>query len=148
MDTAPKSNAGAAGAFSSSVTLSTSTSELKLLRVLQTLQALCGDTTDESSSKKNESSVIVTEELVHLFRHMQFDDLWDELSSCLKIVQVLEGVSSGEAQSGLTNDEGSKKRAEPRNFVARQAPRFPSIEASYGQRQCDVQESAKEVNLP
>jgi hypothetical protein len=140
MDTAPaKSSAGAAGAFSSSVTLSTSTSELKLLRVLQTLQALCGDTTDESSSKKNESSVIVTEELVNLFRHMQFDDLWDELSSCLKIVQVLEGVTSVEAQSedADTNDEGSSdengaRAKKLRNSSAGLLTRFlPSIEAFF-----------------
>jgi E3 ubiquitin-protein ligase HUWE1 len=139
MDPAPaKSSVGAAAAFSSSVTLSTSTSELKLLRVLQTLQALCGDSADESVSKKSESSMIVTEELVHLFRQMQFDDLWDELSSCLKIVQVLEGVTSVEADSeeADTNDEGSSdengRAKKLRNSSAGLLTRFlPSVEAFF-----------------
>jgi hypothetical protein len=76
-NTEGKTKAESSRSASSAVTLSTSTSELKLLRVLQTLQALCGETSDEQSSKKNEVGVIVTEELVHLLRAMKLDDLWD-----------------------------------------------------------------------
>jgi len=82
----------AAGKLSSTVTFSTSTSELKLLRVLQTLQAMCSDSGDEGSSKKE--GIYVTEELIDLLRQLEFGALWDELSSCLSVVQVLEGVSS------------------------------------------------------
>jgi E3 ubiquitin-protein ligase HUWE1 len=140
MDTSPsKSGTEAAGAFSSSVTLSTSTSELKLLRVLQTLQALCSDSSDESGNKKHDNSMLVTEELVHLFRQMRFDDLWDELSSCLKIVQVLEGVSSSEddsAEDTDTNEDGSDEQGtrakKLRNSSAGLLTRFlPSVEAFF-----------------
>ena len=136
-------SASAVQGVSSSVTLSTSTSELKLLRVLQTLQALCNDGTDEHGSKKSESSVIVTEELVHLLRQMDFDELWDELSSCLKVVQVLEGVKSFEeeeqkaSEDSQNNDEdgdddsaGNTKKL--RNSAAGLLTRFlPSIEAFF-----------------
>ena len=83
-------NGNSTSSASNSVAVSTSTSELKLLRVLQTLQALCIDPPDDASSKKNEG-VFVTEELVQLLRAMNLDDLWAELTNCLKIVQVLEG---------------------------------------------------------
>jgi len=138
-----KASQGLSGAISSSVTLSTSTSELKLLRVLQTLQALCNDGTDEHGNKKSESSVIVTEELVHLLRQMQFDELWDELSSCLKVVQVLEGVKSYEEEEQKASedsqnddedgdDENTDKTKKLRNSAAGLLTRFlPSIEAFF-----------------
>ena len=130
---------------SSAVTLSTSTSELKLLRVLQTLQALCVDNSEEQSGKKNESA-IVTEELVQLLHAMKLGNLWDELSDCLEVVQVLEGVStfkdeedqkSGENES---NDDASGDEAgdaggpgkKLKNSSAGLLTRFlPSIEAFF-----------------
>ena len=130
---------------SSTVTLSTSTSELKLLRVLQTLQALCVDNSEEQPGKKNESA-IVTEELVQLLHAMKLGNLWDELSDCLKVVQVLEGVStfkdeedqkSGENES---NDDASGDEAgdssgpgkKLKNSSAGLLTRFlPSIEAFF-----------------
>jgi len=142
-DDSPKQ--GASRSASSSVTLSTSTSELKLLRVLQTLQALCGDSHDEQAGKKSEG-VVVTEELVHLLRAMKLDDLWDELSDCLKVVQVLEGVSSfqddeaqktSEGEGNEGNDEGSGDEAAApnkklKNSAAGLLTRFlPSIEAFF-----------------
>lgn len=134
---------GLVGSISSSVTISTSTSEMKLLRVLQTLQALCNDSGDDQAARKNENSVIVTDELVHLLRQMKFDELWDELSSCLKVVQVLEGVKTFEEEEQRvsedmeTNDEGSgdgttEKTRKLRNSAAGLLTRFlPSIEAFF-----------------
>ena len=75
------------GSAATSVALSTSTSELKLLRVLQALHSLCTDPGEETSGKKHDTSILVTEELLHLLRQMEFDDLWKELSACLKVVQ-------------------------------------------------------------
>lgn len=133
---------GLASSISSSVTLSTSTSEMKLLRVLQTLQALCNDSGDDTT-KKSDGGAVVSEELAHLLRQMQFDDLWDELSLCLKVVQVLEGVKTFEeeeqkASENLeTNDEGSAdenggKTKKLRNSAAGLLTRFlPSIEAFF-----------------
>lgn len=127
--------------LSSSITLSTSSSELKLLRVLQTLQALCLENWQDSSSKKVEGSVIVTEELVHLLRQLDFSELWDELTSCLTIVQVLEGVkvlestdADEENANGDEDAEGgednSKKKL--RNSAAGLLTRFlPAIEAFF-----------------
>jgi E3 ubiquitin-protein ligase HUWE1 len=138
-----ESKAGASANASSSITLSTSTSELKLLRVLQTLQALCNDSGDDNGSKKNEGSVLVTEELVHLLRQMEFDGLWDELSSCLTAVQVLEGVKTfeddGENVNGdmESNDDGSReengtKAKKLRSSAAGLLTRFlPSVEAFF-----------------
>lgn len=128
-----------AGSAASSVALSTSTSELKLLRVLQALHSLCSDPGDEGSHKKHDSTIIVTEELLHLLRQMRFDDLWTELSTCLKVVHILEGVTpadekeDGDADevddAGSTDDpeRGGKKL---RNSSAGLLSRFlPAIEA-------------------
>jgi E3 ubiquitin-protein ligase HUWE1 len=125
---------------SSSVAVSTSTSELKLLRVLQTLQSLCAEFPDEAA-KRNDGPVIVNDEMVRLLDAMELDGLWMELSSCLKVVQVLEGVSiekDAETKSGENNDgdvedhnentEGKKLQ----NSVAGLLTRFlPSIEAFF-----------------
>jgi E3 ubiquitin-protein ligase HUWE1 len=129
------------GGASSSVAVSTSTSELKLLRVLQTLQALCADTSEESGGKKNEGSVIVTEELVHLLRAMNLDDLWKELTACLKVVQVLEGVTSldeeeekkmDDADNNDGDDDNTSGGKKLQNSVAGLLTRFlPSIEAFF-----------------
>lgn len=123
---------------SNSVAVSTSTSELKLLRVLQTLQALCTEVVDDTPAKKD-GNIYVTDELVHLLRAMELDDLWTELSSCLKIVQVLEGVKIEEdkdSTSGEGNQEGDDDNADGgkklQNSVAGLLTRFlPSIESFF-----------------
>eukprot|EP00934_Nitzschia_sp_Nitz4_P006861 Nitzschia sp. Nitz4//scaffold116_size91068//11601//24470//NITZ4_004949-RA/size91068-processed-gene-0.22-mRNA-1//1//CDS//3329533551//6851//frame0 len=131
-----KSNGGA----SSSVAVSTSTSELKLLRVLQTLQALCVDTSEDSSTKKSEQgTVFVTEELVELLRRMELDDLWAELSSCLQTVQALEGVKieeeSDKASEGASNegeDENDDDAKKLQNNAVGLLTRFlPTIESFF-----------------
>ena len=55
---AAKSKKLLSGTPSSAVTLSTSSSEIKLLRVLQTLHSLCGHNLEES--KKNEGSALIS----------------------------------------------------------------------------------------
>lgn len=135
---ATKSNSRAPVSASSSVAVSTSTSELKLLRVLQTLQALCTDVVDETSARKD-GNVYVTTELVHLLNAMELDDLWSELSSCLKIVQRLEGVRMEEGKdtsSGDGSNQGDDENAEGgtrlQNSVAGLLTRFlPSIESFF-----------------
>lgn len=126
------------GSISSSVTLSTSTSELKLLRVLQTLQSLCSDRGDEDVAPRK--SELVTEELAHLLQQMKFDDLWNELSTCLSLVQILEGVKKLEEEATdelENNDETSGdgitgKAKKMRNSAAGLLSRFlPSIEAFF-----------------
>ena len=142
-DSGNEANNGAIGTLSGSITLSTSTSEVKLLRVLQTLQALCNDGSDDSGNKKNEGSVLVTEELVQLLRQMEFDSLWNELTSCLTVVQVLEGVKSFEEQQenanedAENNDEGSRdengvRANKLRNSAAGLLTRFlPTVESFF-----------------
>jgi len=138
------------GAASASVVVSTSTSELKLLRVLQTLQSLCIDSADDGSSKRNDGAVVVTGELVELLEAMDLDNLWSELTLCLKVVQVLEGVSmeediekDGEENEadggGGENEPKGKKKLE--NSVAGLLTRFlPSIEAFFVANGCFTRE--------
>ncbi|GKY98288.1 hypothetical protein MPSEU_000786400 [Mayamaea pseudoterrestris] len=129
----------------SSVTLATSSSELKLLRVLQTLQSLCGENWDESGSKKNDS-IIVTQELIHLLKQLDFGQLWDELSACLGLVQVLEGVKAFEDDEKCKSEEievlddageegdepQQRQRNKLRNSAAGLLTRFmPAIEAFF-----------------
>jgi len=122
---------------STSVAVSTSTSELKLLRVLQTLQSLCTEAPEDGSSKRNDGIVVVTRELVQLLDAMNLDNLWSELTSCLKVVQVLEGVNIEENAEKETIDEvgdeteiGGGKKLE--NSIAGLLTRFlPSIEAFF-----------------
>jgi E3 ubiquitin-protein ligase HUWE1 len=126
---------------STSVAVSTSTSELKLLRVLQTLQSLCTETPEDQDNRKNDGPIIVNDEMVQLLEAMKLDGLWEELSACLKIAQVLEGVSieedadkkAGENNDGDTDDQnensGGKKL---QSSVAGILTRFlPSIEAFF-----------------
>ena len=74
----------------SAVTLSSSSSELKLLRVLQTVHSLCDDN-DESNRKVGSIRATNSIELSSIFKTIDLDSLWEELSSCLKIVSVLSG---------------------------------------------------------
>lgn len=140
------SNSPVGGGASTSVAVSSSTSELKLLRVLQTLQSLCSETPDDGSSKGNDGRIMVTGELVQLLEAMNLDNLWSELTSCLKVVQVLEGVSIEEDanknaeennmdEGGDETEAGGKKKLE--NSVAGLLTRFlPSIEAFFVANGC------------
>ncbi|CAB9503919.1 Probable E3 ubiquitin-protein ligase hulA [Seminavis robusta] len=151
-----KAKAGSSRSASSSVTLSTSTSELKLLRVLQTLQALCGDSNDEQQAKKAEAGMIVTEELVHLLQAMKLDGLWEELSNCLKVVQVLEGVSTfkddedqkskeDEGNDEASGDEAAVPGKKLKNSAAGLLTRFlPSIEAFFVANASSTKEASPE----
>jgi len=127
----------AGGGASSSVTLSISSSELKLLRVLQTLQSLCVDTSDESSGKKD-GKIVVTDQLVDIFQSMKLDDLWTHLDSCLHIVKVLEGVTTVEEmeeKNDGNDDDASDDGPDGKklqNSVAGLLTRFlPIIEAFF-----------------
>jgi hypothetical protein len=124
----------AGGSASSSVTLSISSSELKLLRVLQTLQSLCVDTTDESFLKKD-GRIVVTDQLVEIFQSMKLDDLWTHLDSCLHVMKVLEGVTTVEMDEKNGDDDASEDGADGKklqNSVAGLLTRFlPIIEAFF-----------------
>lgn len=79
---------------SSSVTLSSSSSELKLLRVLQTLQLLCSDNMQEAQNeKKQEANSFVSHELTAILNKIHLAELWKQLSACLNAVKILEGIS-------------------------------------------------------
>ena len=130
-----------ASAPSSAVSLSTSSSELKLLRVLQTLHSLCGEYTQEETAKSDEGN---SPEFVALLQNLDLESLWDELSTCLRTVSVLEGVAQTEdlEDSELDND-GNDSDAEKdaangksgkklQNSVAGLITRFlPAIEAFF-----------------
>jgi hypothetical protein len=127
---------------SSSVTLSISSSELKLLRVLQTLQSLCVDTSQEESGKKIEGSIVVTDQLVEIFQTMKLDDLWTNLDSCLHVVKVLEGVTAveemddkndaNENDTDDASDDNGPAGKKLQNSVAGLLTRFlPIIEAFF-----------------
>jgi len=90
---------------SSTVTLSSSSSELKLLRVLQTLQSLCSDNQSEDTSRrKSDGTVFVTPELIEILQGMNLNEMWEQLDACLKVVKVLEGIS--------TDDESEEKNSD------------------------------------
>mmetsp|Transcript_9044 Transcript_9044/g.11092 ORF Transcript_9044/g.11092 Transcript_9044/m.11092 type:complete len:4662 (-) Transcript_9044:66-14051(-) len=93
----------------SAVTLSTSSSELKLLRVLQTLHGLCADNAlEDGGSKKYDGQMTVTPELVALLKSIDLESLWDELTACLRVVSVLEGVSNEtDSDEKDTSDESN-----------------------------------------
>lgn len=69
------------------VTLSSKSSEVKLLRVLQTVSSLL---TEGSGADKGAHL------LSPLLGRLGLDKLWDELSNCLHVVAVLEGVANQE----------------------------------------------------
>ena len=100
---------------SSTVTLSNSSSELKLLRVLQTLQSLCSDSAiEESSRRKNDTTLFVTAELIDILQGINLNELWDQLSSCLKVVRVLEGIATAdevEEKNGGDDEEMAEDNA-------------------------------------
>jgi len=129
------------GTPSSAVTLSTSSSEIKLLRVLQTLHVLCGELHDDG--KKHEGNHIsISQELVDLLQSINLESLWDQLTSCLRLVSVLEGVSHAddEEESDADQDEdqdtneegGANSNKKLQNSVVGLLTRFlPAIEAFF-----------------
>ena len=128
-----------AGSPSSAVSLSTSNSELKLLRVLQMLNALCAQEEDTKSEG-------IPPEFDSLLKTLNLEALWNQLDICLKTVSVLEGVANHEdvdidddAEGGddedNENNEGgqnNKKKPKLQNSVAGLITRFlPAIEAFF-----------------
>ena len=135
---------------SSSVTLSSSSSELKLLRVLQTLQSLCiDDVQDDHHVRKQDASNFVTMELIGILNKIHLGDLWEQLSACLNAVKILEGISNEgvdeknlesdnvEDENDAQLDDGSETNTgtagkKLQNNVAGLLTRFlPSIEAFF-----------------
>jgi len=124
------------GTPSSAVSLSTSNSELKLLRVLQMLSSLCAQD-DESKSEGNPP------EFVSLLQSLKLESLWDQLAVCLKTVSVLEGVADidvdenqgdGDEEENDKSDEAisGKNGKKLQNSVAGLITRFlPAIEAFF-----------------
>ena len=76
---------------SSAVSLSTSSSELKLLRVLQTLHSLCGEFTHDDGTKNDEGN---SPEFVSLLRSIDLDSLWRQLNGKSYYLLVLHVVHS------------------------------------------------------
>eukprot|EP00571_Detonula_confervacea_P003423 CAMPEP_0172329052 /NCGR_PEP_ID=MMETSP1058-20130122/60671_1 /TAXON_ID=83371 /ORGANISM="Detonula confervacea, Strain CCMP 353" /LENGTH=4507 /DNA_ID=CAMNT_0013046199 /DNA_START=90 /DNA_END=13614 /DNA_ORIENTATION=- len=119
-----------AGTPSSAVSLSTSNSELKLLRVLQMLNSLCAQD-DEAKSEGNPP------EFVSLLQSLNLESLWDQLSVCLKTVGVLEGVANidvdeiddgEEEESGNDDKVSGKKNLSGLTLISRF---LPAIEAFF-----------------
>ena len=92
------------------VTLSTSSSEVKLLRVLQTLHSLCSISQLEDQHTRKQDG-LVTSELVQILQGLDLDNLWRQLSACLTAVKVLEGVSSEGDFSGEGKEENDDEEA-------------------------------------
>jgi hypothetical protein len=136
----PKRDA-VAGTPSSAVSLSTGSSELKLLRVLQTLNSLCIEFAHDENAKSDGYSA----EFANLCQSIDLESLWNQLSLCLRMVSVLEGVTNFSAlddndednnyddnennnEDALTGEGGKKLQ----NSVAGLITRFlPAIEAFF-----------------
>lgn len=123
-----------AGTTSSAVSLSTSNSEMKLLRVLQMLTSLC-DQDDEAKSEGNST------EFASLLRSLNLETLWKQLDNCLKTVSVLEGVANldsdaneigGTDEHNPNGEVSSGQRPKLQNSIAGLITRFlPAIEAFF-----------------
>ena len=138
---ADKPNDLITGAPSSAVSLSTSNSELKFLRVLQTLQLLCNEYNDNSNLGGGNSP-----EFTLLVQSLDLEPLWKELEASLHLVSVLEGISNhddieenadSEEQGNDDDLEGEdplkeKNGKKLQNSVAGLIARFlPAIEAFF-----------------
>mmetsp|Transcript_18279 Transcript_18279/g.44004 ORF Transcript_18279/g.44004 Transcript_18279/m.44004 type:complete len:2525 (-) Transcript_18279:72-7646(-) len=122
---------------SSAVSLSTSNSELKLLRVLQMLNSLCAQD-DETKFEGNPGT-----EFVSVLQSLKLESLWDQLSLCLKTVGVLEGVANADVDDNNDGEEedtdndnnddtNGKAGKKLQNSVAGLITRFlPAIEAFF-----------------
>jgi len=131
------------GTPSSAVTLSTNTTELKLLRVMQTLHSLCADP-NRDQSKKNDEIPTASQELVDLLQGIDLAPIWEQLNACLSIVSVLEGVTKlTEEDDKLNSDDDDDDDSNPKegkklqNSVAGLLTRFlPTIEAFFVVNAC------------
>jgi len=136
------------GTPSSAVTLSTNNTELKLLRVLQVLHNLCTGT----EAKKSTELPIASKELVNLLEGINLTALWEQLTGCLNIVSVLEGVTkvSGEEddESEVEDDtdvNGTKGGKKLQNSVAGLLTRFlPTVEAFFVVNACSIERGVDE----
>jgi len=86
------------------VSLASSTTESKLLRVLQALSALSGES--QTDVKKIDGLPVASPELVSLMESISLDALWSELTSCLRLVSILEGVELKEDSDKDEKDDG------------------------------------------
>ena len=103
-----------AGSPSSAVSLSTSSNELKLLRVLQMLSSLCAQD-EETKSEGNPP------EFVSLLHSLNLESLWDQLSDCMKMVSVLEGcnIDADETEGDGDDEDNNDNSGEAANGQSR-----------------------------
>lgn len=138
-------NESVAGAPSSAVSFGTSTSnsEIKFLRVLQTLHSLCTEFSQEENSTDEGNSP----EFALLIQSLELESLWKELQTCLRLVSVLEGVAhqdeivdnavDGEehgSESEVEREDPLREKSDKKlqNSVAGLITRFlPAIEAFF-----------------
>lgn len=97
--------------------LSSSTTESKLLRVLQALSVLTAES--QGDAKKSVGLLVASPELVALMQSPSLMSLWNELTSCLRLVSILEGVDlkeeSEKADDGNGNPDNSAHGGGGRN---------------------------------
>ena len=118
---------------SATVTLSTSSSELKLLRVLQSLLSLCS-VANEDGSKRSDNISTVRQDFVPLVESLNLHPVWEQLTGCLRDVSILEGVSNSTDGNDeeIPNDDDNKSSKKLQNSVAGLLSRFlPTIEAFF-----------------
>jgi len=84
--------------------LSSSTTESKLLRVLQALSALTAES--QGDAKKSVGLLVASPELVTLMQSPSLTSLWGELTSCLRLVSILEGVELKEESDAPDGGNG------------------------------------------
>jgi len=142
----------ASGTPSSAVTLSTNNTEFKLLRVLQTLHNLCSGSSHEVMKRQDEIP-IASKELVQFLEGINLDSLWEQLTECLGIVSVLEGVTKltedeeekTEEDDGDDDASGVKGGKKLQNSVAGLLTRFlPTVEAFFVVNACIIEKSDDE----
>ena len=111
----------------SAVTLSSSSSELKLLRVLQTIQSLCDDEDgSRRSEKQNDANSI---KAASLLRTIDLEGLWEELSTCLKAVSVIQGVALDEDDKDREDEDMTNQDVAGDNEVKENSKKLPSSAA-------------------
>ena len=135
------------GTASSAVTLSTTSTDLKLLRVLQTLFSLC-NSSQENNEVKRDDTRSVSHELLSILQKIELDNVWEQLTSCLNVVSFLEGVDTLTKESDDEKKESDDDADEDdlsggkklQNSVAGLLTRFlPSIEAFFIVNACVIE---------
>jgi len=116
------------------VTLSSTSSEMKLLRVLQTVSALAEDE---------------PELLSDLLKRLNLDGLWDELSRCLTVVGTLEELNASaqqkQQQSSSSSSSSSDVPATPQG--ASSSSSTPSAPGRHGGSGSQPSSSDKKPSL-